>query len=887
MATIRIGNAHKGGIIPPVLKLGWGNKQRGAVVAFLLVAVLGALLGVGVVSETAVLIKEDHQRRDAVSSQAVRTAADLLVTQSLIRAEVPFDINQNIRPRILMLPCPDNIGDGRLDGSQDPTCGSAPPSGINQVSDILNSGSRFGRLPWRSRLTLALQNPQLHDGVDKDLRDGWGNRLWYAVAKNVAPTHKDKNYPLNFHRLATLEEGWLTVYNGEGQVITDKAVAVVLAPHKINVPHLPERALLSRDFAYPDDVLPAGAMLAADRYFEGVTLRVDNGNTITIANNNRDGRFLKMQPTAGFNDRIHYIELNSLSREESAFWHGYKKQLGIGAVHNAVPEGSYLFRQKRALLSYYNFFKFFPAPASGQPDHFSTRHRQCGEFSSGTVAVTVALPNGTVVQSATQMTFTLAVLPTGDEVAVSLSDQPFLLAEEFVFSTVQAVVYNDQAQNVSDVTVATWARVIGSSDNFVIPVTSGDIDLTTKVMTVPAATTLSVQGLMTVAIAPSTALSPSADLVGWLGIKSPSVVLTAGRDGEVFTLYADTAALFLSEVVLTTNVTTITLDGFSPIKFLAGGTLALEEDYGQLNALPPFVYHKNGAAVTVSAAKPLRRDYQKRQLMLWVKSDMVSDRGTVIAPALLFPWREKTSTQAVSRDNLEQYPPCFNPRYYYDAKFRSLVEDQMIIYAVSRFCHFSGDANACGQAGSGGLTVSLAAGARALVPAAVVLTQTYTTTLNRQTVQIIGGALAGTANLTLTTESILPVVQMSQTLVSFRLSAGTVMSLSTTIVIGQATEAIGGDKAVFVDIPALFIYSPAPLPRVPCLRGMATDDYLTVTLSNQATTADDISPFCFWVENEENADADNFFVIDAPNPFSSFISPSNDYFVLLGGRLSW
>jgi type II secretory pathway pseudopilin PulG len=58
------------------------------------------------------------------------------------------------------LPCPDRNDDGSADPG---SCGAA--SGVGAAGQA----ARLGRLPW---LTLGLS----------DLRDGWGNRLWYAVS---------------------------------------------------------------------------------------------------------------------------------------------------------------------------------------------------------------------------------------------------------------------------------------------------------------------------------------------------------------------------------------------------------------------------------------------------------------------------------------------------------------------------------------------------------------------------------------------------------------------------------------------------------------------------------------------------------------------------------
>jgi hypothetical protein len=89
-------------------------------------------------------------RRDAVSDRALAQAKEALIAYA---AERP--INSIVGPGYL--PCPDLDDDGWAES----TCGSlAGDTGQDQ---------RIGRLPWK---TLGLP----------DLRDGYGERLWYAVS---------------------------------------------------------------------------------------------------------------------------------------------------------------------------------------------------------------------------------------------------------------------------------------------------------------------------------------------------------------------------------------------------------------------------------------------------------------------------------------------------------------------------------------------------------------------------------------------------------------------------------------------------------------------------------------------------------------------------------
>lgn len=102
------------------------------------------------------------------------------------------------------LPCPDMNNDGVTDSP----CGNA--------AGTTGQSLRLGRLPWK---TLGLP----------DLRDGSGERLWYAVSNNFKE-HWNTATPLNSDTMGTI-----SVFSPEGVLINDGggstgAVAVIIAP---------------------------------------------------------------------------------------------------------------------------------------------------------------------------------------------------------------------------------------------------------------------------------------------------------------------------------------------------------------------------------------------------------------------------------------------------------------------------------------------------------------------------------------------------------------------------------------------------------------------------------------------------------------------------------
>jgi hypothetical protein len=122
------------------------RQHGGALVAFaaLLLVTLAAAL------TTALARSATGPHRDRISDRALATAREALIAYAAGRA-----IDEVVGPGYL--PCPDLDDDGWAES----TCGS--------LSGEVGQSQRLGRLPWK---TLGLP----------DLRDGHGERLWYAVS---------------------------------------------------------------------------------------------------------------------------------------------------------------------------------------------------------------------------------------------------------------------------------------------------------------------------------------------------------------------------------------------------------------------------------------------------------------------------------------------------------------------------------------------------------------------------------------------------------------------------------------------------------------------------------------------------------------------------------
>ena len=174
-------------------------RQRGQA---MLLTVL--LLGVGI---SAVIYNFVAPAKISIERDRITAAALAQAKEALIGYAVGVDLTV-AGPRPGDLPCPDLDNDG---------------SPATPAVDLTCAGATIGRLPWK---TLGLP----------DLRDGYGERLWYAVSSNF------KNSPrtacaspgaagcLNSDTLGTL-----TVRNPDGTITQNGAasngvVAIVIAP---------------------------------------------------------------------------------------------------------------------------------------------------------------------------------------------------------------------------------------------------------------------------------------------------------------------------------------------------------------------------------------------------------------------------------------------------------------------------------------------------------------------------------------------------------------------------------------------------------------------------------------------------------------------------------
>ncbi len=183
--------------------------------------------------------------------------------------------NSSATPRPGDLPCPDTNDNGEAESA----CGNA--------AGDTGQALRLGRLPWK---TLGLP----------DLRDGNGERLWYAVSNNFKRNT----------RTAILNSdtpGTISVRTSDGNLqhdgsSTTGAVAILIAPGVV---------LQRADKTVPQDRSSAG-LNAADNYLD-IALGEDNANFVDSQTNGFiQGNIKDANGNLLVNDRILVLTQNTI-----------------------------------------------------------------------------------------------------------------------------------------------------------------------------------------------------------------------------------------------------------------------------------------------------------------------------------------------------------------------------------------------------------------------------------------------------------------------------------------------------------------------------------------------------------------------------------------------
>ena len=202
------------------------SRQLGAAILLAVVMLTVVLLGALALQAGTRSLREERER---LSERALAQAREALLAYAS-----GHPINEAVGPGYL--PCPDLDNDGWAES----TCGS--------LSGDTGQQQRLGRLPWK---TLGLP----------DLRDGHGERLWYAVSTKYKGLLNCAASRACVDMAPAAALGTITVRDASGAVLHDGtiadparaaaggAVAVVFAPG----PPLDRRGILQRrECAFPE-----------------------------------------------------------------------------------------------------------------------------------------------------------------------------------------------------------------------------------------------------------------------------------------------------------------------------------------------------------------------------------------------------------------------------------------------------------------------------------------------------------------------------------------------------------------------------------------------------------------------------------------------------------
>ncbi len=288
------------------------HKQQGMALIMLVFIVALAATGYLLHALDPVVVKIE---RDKKTATALAEAKSALIGWSVAHAQYPG-----------ILPFPDrSINDKNYDGNSDCV------NGVNYVYLI-------GKLPYVGQTQPCVGDGATLFGISANLEDGYGEKLWYAVSKNLIRTSKAQNLVIN---PSTLNDSltWMIVRDKYGRVISERVAAVIIAPGPV-IGTQNRAGGLAGPAEYLDSVIISG-----ERY-SNANYNFDNEDFIIGEDiqNVRLGETLYQQPYQ-FNDRLTYITIDELMtalqkrviREVSAQLRTYYKKSSANPAARFFP----------------------------------------------------------------------------------------------------------------------------------------------------------------------------------------------------------------------------------------------------------------------------------------------------------------------------------------------------------------------------------------------------------------------------------------------------------------------------------------------------------------------------------------------------------------------
>lgn len=185
------------------------HDQHGAAILILLLVIVMGAAGVFVASMTRATARLENVDQTAF---ALAQARDALIGRAVSQANA--FTGPAVKPGLL--PYPDRNGDGNYNGNSD-----CPP----QNSGSVGSNLLLGRLPFVGEDN-PCENPR---GLGIDVVDGSGERLWYAVSRNLVDDRVPSSSP-NVPDKLNGNSDWLTVRDSTGGILSNTVAFILIAP---------------------------------------------------------------------------------------------------------------------------------------------------------------------------------------------------------------------------------------------------------------------------------------------------------------------------------------------------------------------------------------------------------------------------------------------------------------------------------------------------------------------------------------------------------------------------------------------------------------------------------------------------------------------------------
>jgi len=195
--------AHKTNFLVRVSVSRYG--QKGAVLIF-----LAFVIGLGA---AAYLLKEFN----VASLQVNQDKKTYKILGEAKQALIAWSVSHANRPG--QMPFPDRNADGDYDGNSD----------CNSPASTFSYAFLLGQLPIYGQKNPCV-SPQV--GIGGDFHDAQGNRLWYAISRNLVHKYESPSADpiINPSIINDPVYPWLRVLDRNGALISDRVAAVIIAP---------------------------------------------------------------------------------------------------------------------------------------------------------------------------------------------------------------------------------------------------------------------------------------------------------------------------------------------------------------------------------------------------------------------------------------------------------------------------------------------------------------------------------------------------------------------------------------------------------------------------------------------------------------------------------